>query len=180
MNYPEKNIKLRNGLEVTLRSPIKEDALEILDYLEATTLESPFTGSNPGERQLSLEDEEDFITAVLDSPHMLLLLALKDERVIASSHIRFYTSQKTCHRASVAIAIRKEYWNLGLGSNMLKVLLSLAKARETRLVELEYVQGNERARRLYDKLGFVEIGRKPGAFRLEQDYVDEILMVKEM
>ena len=34
------------------------------------------------------------------------------------------------------------------------------------LVELEYMEGNERGRRLYEKFGFRIVAEKPNAYRL--------------
>ena len=48
-------------------------------------------------------------------------------------------------------------------------------------LELAYAQGNDRARRLYDRLGFVETGRGPDAIRLRDGtLLDEIFMVKKL
>ena len=46
-------------------------------------------------------------------------------------------------------------------------LIAAAKAHGTKIVELEFVEGNDRARRLYEKFGFRVVAEKPNAFRLK-------------
>lgn len=180
MVYQEKIHRLKNQTDIKLRSPKAEDAEDMLHLLEETARETPYTGRNPGEMNMSVEEEESFLRAINESPHMLLLIAKLDGKIIATSHLRFFTAEKTSHRAQVALAISKAYWNLGIGTLLMEELLDLAKNRGTKLVELEYIDGNNRARKLYDKLGFIQIGRKPKAFKIQDCYQDEILMVKEL
>ena len=71
------------------------------------------------------------------------------------------------HRATIGIAILRDYWNLGIGSAMLKELVAAARTRGTELVELEFVEGNDRAKRLYEKIGFRVVGERPNAFKLK-------------
>ena len=180
MVYQEKIFRVKNHLDIKLRSPDVKDAEAMLHLLEETASETPFNGRNPGEMKMTVEEEEHFLEAMDQSPHMLLLIAELEGKIIATSHIRFFTAEKTSHRAQVALAISMEYWNLGIGTLLMEELLTLAKDRGTKLVELEYIDGNKRARKLYDKLGFIEVGRKPKAFKIGEDFFDEVLMVKEL
>ena len=48
-------------------------------------------------------------------------------------------------------------------------------------MELEYIEGNERARALYEKLGFRVTGVKPDAIRLKDGtFLNEYQMVKRI
>ena len=74
---------------------------------------------------------------------------------------------KTSHRATIAIAILREFWALGIGSAMLEELVAAAQKRGTEILELEFVEGNERAKHLYEKFGFRVVSEMPNAFRLK-------------
>ena len=83
------------------------------------------------------------------------------------------------HRCGFAIALKRQYWNAGLGTAMMGYALSLARDMGYEQVELEVVEGNERAKRLYEKMGFVETGRTLRSLRYDDgSYRDEICMAK--
>ena len=49
---------------------------------------------------------------------------------------------------TIAIAILKDYWNLGIGSAMFEELVAAAQNRGTEIMELVFIEGNDRARHL--------------------------------
>ena len=60
---------------------------------------------------------------------------------------------------------------------MLAELINTAREHGTEIVELEYMEGNERGRRLYEKFGFRIIGERPNAFKLKDGTVlSEVFM----
>ena len=86
---------------------------------------------------------------------------------------------KTSHRATIAIAILKDYWNLGIGSAMFEELVAAAQKHGTEIMELEFIEGNERAKHLYEKFGFHVVSERPNAFKLKDGtYLSEIYMQK--
>ena len=83
------------------------------------------------------------------------------------------------HRCGFAIALKEAYWNMGIGSAMMEYAFSLAKEMEYEQVELEVVEGNDRARRLYERFGFRETGQNIRAVKYDDgSYRDEYKMVK--
>lgn len=65
---------------------------------------------------------------------------------------------------------------------MFQELIRLAKERGDILqMELEFVEGNSRARALYEKMGFRITGVRPDALRLKDGtLLNEYLMVRKM
>ena len=82
----------------------------------------------------------------------------------------------------MAIALLKEYWNLGIGTRMFEELIQIAWEREeVRQIELDFVEGNSRARGLYEKMGFRITGVKPDAIRMKDgSFVNEYMMVNRL
>ena len=72
---------------------------------------------------------------------------------------------KTCHRASLAIALRREYWGRGIGTAMFRELIAAARQRGVTQLELDYIEGNDRGRSLYEKMGFRPWGELPDGIR---------------
>lgn len=86
------------------------------------------------------------------------------------------------HRASVAIAILGEYWNQGIGTRLFEEMIRIAQEREGLLqLELEFIEGNTRARHLYEKMGFRISGVRPNAIRLKDGtLLNEYMMIRRM
>ena len=80
----------------------------------------------------------------------------------------------------MATAILKDYWNLGIGTRMFQELIRLSEERpDLSQIELEFVEGNDRARHLYEKMGFRITGVHPNAIRLRDGtLLNEYLMIK--
>ena len=100
--------------------------------------------------------------------------------IVAQADISFFSGIKTGHRSVVSISVLKKYWGLGIGSAIFTELCDAAKKHEgTEMIELEFIEGNERARCLYEKMGFHIVAEKPNAFRLKDGtYLKEICMQK--
>ena len=63
---------------------------------------------------------------------------------------------------------------------MFEELIQIAKKRDgVRQVELEFMEGNNRARSLYEKMGFRITGVKTDAMRMKDGtFVNEYMMMK--
>ena len=89
--------------------------------------------------------------------------------------------KKICHRCSLAIALYREYWGLGIGRAMIEYLTELAAQIGYTQIDLEVVAENTSAKALYEKCGFTESGRRHNALRSADGSLhDEILMYKEI
>ena len=65
---------------------------------------------------------------------------------------------------------------------MIQEMIRLAEAMEGVMqIELEFVEGNVRARQLYEKMGFRITGVRPNAIRLKDGtLLNEYTMIKEI
>ena len=73
------------------------------------------------------------------------------------------------------IAIKEEYRNLGLGNKLLNYFeTNIAQSSKVFLVVADF---NPRAKKLYEKLGYVEVGVIPNLYKKG---VTEFLMMKEI
>ena len=60
-------------------------------------------------------------------------------------------------------------------------MIALARARGLDCLELDYIEGNQRARHLYEKMGFRRIAEVPNAYRLKDGSSRKsILMIKTL
>lgn len=168
MIFNEKTIVLKNGKTALLKSPEPGDGAKMLDYIKRAYGETEFLVRYPEEWDgVSVEGEEKWIKNGRDSRNDMKITCYVDAEIAGNCEIIFHTDKKTCHRAELAIAILEKYWGLGIGSAMFEELIAAARAHEgTEIVELKFVEGNERARALYEKFGFRIVSERPNAFKL--------------
>ncbi|MFQ6044322.1 MAG: GNAT family N-acetyltransferase [Candidatus Poribacteria bacterium] len=84
------------------------------------------------------------------------------------------------HVGELGISVSKDYRELGLGTEMMKVLISESRQMELKIVCLNVFSGNDRAIHVYEKVGFREVGRIPQAIFKWGRYLDEIIMAIEL
>ena len=174
---------LKDGREAVLRSPREEDVESTLEYLYVSAGETEYILRYPEEcGKYTAEGEKKLFEQKNASPNEAMLMCVVDGRVIGNCEISFYRGMKTKHRATVAIALISEFWNQGIGTKMFEEMIRLAEEREEVMqMELEFVEGNTRARHLYEKMGFRIAGVHPNAIRLKDGrLLNNYLMIREM
>ena len=169
MIFEDKLITLKDGRTAILKTPCIEDAEKMLHYIKTACGETDFLARYPEEwNGVTVESEEKWVRNLRESQSTLAITCYIDGVIAGNCEINFRDGMKTSHRATVAIAILKEYWNLGIGSAMFAEMIASAEASPTtEIMELEFVEGNSRAKALYEKFGFVVVGFRPNAFKLK-------------
>lgn len=179
MILEEKKITLKDGITAILKSPCVEDAEKLLNYIKKSCGETDFLVRYPEEWNITVEQEKAWVDRLRSAPDTLGITCYIDGEVAGNCEISFRGGMKTRHRATIAIAILKDYWNLGIGSAMFEELVAAAQKHGTEMMELEFIEGNERAKHLYEKFGFHVVSERPNAFKLKDGrYLSEIYMQK--
>ena len=175
--------QLKDGREAILRSPKEEDVESTLEYLIISAGETDYILRYPEEcGKYTPEGEKKLFEQKNESPNEAMMMCIVDGRVVGNCEISFFRGMKTKHRASVAIALISEFWNQGIGTKMFEEMIRLAQNREGVMqMELEFVEGNARARHLYEKMGFRIAGVHPNAIRLKDGtLLNNYIMIKEI
>lgn len=181
MLYSEKEITLKDGRCAVFRSPRLEDALALLDYMKVTAGETPYLLRTPEECTMTVQQEQDFILRAVSQDYDVMILCFVDGALAGNCRIVRHNKKKNMHRADVMIALYRKYWNLGIGTAMFREMIALAKDWGILQLELEVIEGNDRAITLYEKMGFETVAATPNAIRLEDGtMLKEFLMVKEL
>ena len=183
MVFKEKEFKLKDGRDALLRSPCEDDAEDMLQFIIKASGETDFLMKFPEEfAEFTLEQEKDFIRGDYSNKNGMMISCLVNDKIAGNCQISFRTGMKDRHRASVAIALLQEFWNLGIGTKMFEELFQVARERGgVRQIELDFIEGNSRARGLYEKMGFRITGIKPNAIRMKDGtFVNEYMMIKQL
>lgn len=178
----EKEYTLKDGRKAIIRSPREEDIQGMLDYLYISAGETEFILRYPEEcSKYTAEKEKALIDRMNAASNEAMLVCTVEGRLAGNCQINWSQGIKTRHRASVAIALLKEFWGQGIGTEFFKEMIRIAEENEILQMELEFVEGNTRARALYEKMGFRITGVKPNAIRLKDGtLLNEYSMVREM
>lgn len=174
---------LKDGRTAIIRSPKDEDIQGVLDYLYISSGETDFILRYPEEcTKYTAEGEKQLFDRMNTADNETMLVCIVDGKVAGNCQITWSNGIKTRHRAHVAIALLKEFWNLGIGTRLFQELIRIAEENENILqMELDFVEGNSRARALYEKMGFKITGVKPDAIRLKDGtLLSEYSMVRKM
>lgn len=172
-----KECRLKNGQTLTIRPARKEDAAAVIDYLSIIGGESDYLTFGQGGFGATTEREEAFIEDMARSDNQLMLGAWLGGEL--AGHLGFNAGQRerTRHMGEVGVTVRKKYWSLGIGSELLKYLLAWAReSRVIRKINLRVRSDNRRAIALYQRLGFVEEGLITREFMIDRIFYDCIQM----
>jgi len=174
---------MKDGRKALIRSPKDEDIQGMLDYLYVSAGETEFILRYPEEcGKYTPEGEKALFDRVNAADNEAMLVCLVEGKVAGNCQVVWSRNIKTRHRAAVAIALLKEYWNQGLGTRMFQELIRIAEENPAILqMELDFIESNTRARALYEKMGFRITGMKPNAIRLKDGtLLNEYSMIREI
>ena len=182
MRFAEREITLKDGRTCILKPNSPEYAAQMIEYLKVTSGETDFLLRNPDEVNFTLESEEEILANLLENPYIIMMLAVVDGKVAGNASVSgIGDKRKIQHRCSMAIALYKEFWGLGIGSAMIAYMTELARQIGWKQMDLEVVAENEQAYRVYKKCGFIDTGRRHNALKFDDGtYHDEILMYKDL
>jgi len=170
-----------NGHKLVLRSAEKEDAEILLPYLKRICGETRFLLREADEcKDMTVEEEERFITAHTDSERACLILAELDGEYVGNASFDVGgRSRRNAHRADIGIALYLDYTGMGIGKKLFALILETIKKAGFESAGLTVVEGNDRAIHMYESFGFRETGRIPKANKYDDGtYSDDIFMTK--
>ena len=181
MIFEEKEIILKNGITAILKTPEPEDAEMLLNSIKTSSGETEFLSRTIEDwESVTVESEEKFIYNVRESQNTLFIACYVDGAIAGNCDITFKTGSKTSHRATVGIALQKKYWNIGIGSAMFRELIKAANEHKgTEIIDLEMVEGNNRAKALYEKFGFEAVSVKPKFFKLKDGSYQNLVYMQK-
>jgi len=174
-----KEFRARDGRGVILRAPRMSDLDDLLEYINSLVDEG---AEILMEQRVTREAEADWLGKMLADTEKGLVICVAGEvdgKVVANSEVRKGTGKRS-HTGTLGIAIRDGYRDVGIGTEMMRVLVEESGRAGLRLLRLTVFGSNLRARHVYEKVGFREIGKMPKAIRQGDEFVDEVSMALEL
>ena len=179
MYIKPKSVKLKNSQNITLRSPDRFDAEQLLKHMRITSAETEFMSRYPEEITVLVESQARFLQMIVEDSDNFMLAAYLDGHMVGNAGVtRVRDNMKYRHRANFGISLQEKVCGLGLGTLMMQEILEIVNETSFEQLELTVFGDNVRAIRLYEKVGFVKVGVLPWAYRLKDgSYHDEVQMV---
>ncbi len=116
---------------------------------------------------------EKSIADELQNPLSLWLVAVDGARVIG-----YVGSQSVLGEADMMnVAVDSAYRRQGVGLGLVESLVTALKEKQVHSLTLEVRASNDPAKALYEKLGFLQVGRRPGYYRNPKE--DALILRKE-
>lgn len=175
-----KLIVTKKNKRILLRLPQREDVDEILQFINELAKEDTFITIN---QKLTGKEEKKYLAErikAIKEKNGFNLLAVYENKIIANGGVdRQGNRQK--HLGELGISISQGFRDEGLGSELMKELINLAKSfLKLKIVYLKVFGNNARAIHFYQKFGFKECGRIPGGIFYKKKYVDDVIMCLEL
>ncbi|MHB0953534.1 MAG: GNAT family N-acetyltransferase [Allorhizobium sp.] len=123
----------------------------------------------------SLDSTREFALETIKGGHPWFV-AVEDGVVIGWCDIRRHGHEAHAHRGTLGMGILPGYREKGLGVRLIGATLKGAQDIGLRRVELDVHADNERAIRLYERVGFVREGVARDAVLIDGRYIDTIMM----
>ena len=106
--------------------------------------------------------------------------AFHDSKLVGIAGLLIGKGQKEAHKGRlVGMYVRPSARKVGVGRRLVETIIEFARQR-VELIQLAVVSDNEPARRVYERLGFVEYGLEKKALKQGGHYYDDVLMAKDL
>ena len=170
-------ITLKEGptLKICVASP--EDADAVLAYVEKVSGESNFLTFGPGEFEMTVEQDAEYLRACHQSTNQIYILGFIDDALVATAHVGASPRARLRHCAELGMSVSRPFWGIGIGAAMLDYLIMWARENPVLTkFDLRVRADNIRAISLYRARGFVEEGVLRKQFCVDGECYDLIAM----
>lgn len=165
-------------MTVQIRKIREDDAVEYLAMRKSLDKETKFMLLEAGERNFSIEKQQQSILQVINSDNKVILLAEVDNQIAGFISANGGDFIRNRHSAHITIGILSSFRGLGIGTLLFESILQWAHNIKIHRLELTVMEHNVRAIKLYTKMGFEIEGKKRHALLIDDNYIDEYYMAK--
>lgn len=161
---------------IIIRKATIEDAKSMVELIKKVSDETDFLTSDSSERNISVEKEIEYLQNVSRSKTDVMFICEVNKKAVGTSSLSTIDKKRIKHRAQLGISVLKEYWNMGLGSKLMRYTINYAQKSELKKIELEVRIDNLSAIELYKKYGFEIEGNIRNYFFINGKYYNCYVM----
>ena len=157
-------------MNITIKKAHVEDAAEILQYLKQIGAETDNLSFGVEGLPFTVESEAAYILQIENSLDEIMLVAKDNGKVVGNASLS-RMPRRMKHRGDFSVSVLKEYWNKGIGSQLLHEIIQFAKENSFEVIDLQVRSDNLSAVHLYEKFGFKKIGTHPAFFKIDGEKI---------
>ncbi len=162
-----------------IRQITEADASAFLAMQQGLDLETDFMLMAPGERNSTVDQQQDRIRRLLADGRSMTWVAEDGAELVGALTLRAQAPWKIRHTGHIVVGIRAGYRGQGIGSQLFDHMETWAEAHEFHRLELTVVARNRIALNLYLKQGYVIEGLRQDSIRQPDGHWDhEYAMAK--
>lgn len=164
---------------IVIREIRENDAEKFLALCQRLDQETQFMLLEPRERIITIEEQRERIKSILSRDNQTILVAENHQGQMAG-HLTAIGGSYNRNRQTVyiVIGILQAFAGQGIGTQLFTQMEEWARAHAIHRLELTVMVHNERALKLYQKMGFEIEGVKKHNLWVNNMYVDEYEMAK--
>ena len=164
-----------NEAQISIREAKTDDAAVIVEALREIAVKPGFFASQPSE--ITCENIMATISGVKNGSG-ICLVAESDGKLVGIAFLIAQRKQSLQHVVTLdALAVHMGWQGRGIGTMLLRQVIEWARrSTSIRKIELNVRASNFGAISLYQKMGFQEEGRLKNRVKVNDDYVDDVVM----
>ena len=153
----DKTIAFAEGVIGQRTFPEEADINSLIEFYRLSSSETIFTGRAIEDCDIYTADNLSYmLQEELNNEDALFIYYKVDGRIVARGTVDFMRWRRVRHMASLGLGVLKEFWGLGIGTEAMSYMISVAPqiVPEVTHIELNVFEFNTRAMTLYERLGF--------------------------
>ncbi len=169
----------KDGRKVELRSLRWADLDDCIEFINSLVDEGSDIAK---ETKVTRDEEADWLgkrLASVEKGELMHVVAEVGGKLVANAEIGRRRGNMN-HVGDFGIGIRAGYRGIGIGTEMMRLLVEQARRIGLKTIVLDVFETNNIAKGLYAKAGFKESGRIPKGVYKNGKYIDLIRMVQEL
>lgn len=143
-----------NGLNYEIRSAINKDAKDLSELRLQIDGETENLDREKGEGYIDISGFEQIIRTDTESTKNLFLVAVVHNKIVGFSRCEGIYLKRFSHKVEFGVGVLKDFWGYGIGKNLLKESITWADSNGITKITLNVLETNDKAIKLYKKLGF--------------------------
>jgi RimJ/RimL family protein N-acetyltransferase len=163
----------KNGQAITIREARENDAAAITSVIDSVASEKYYIVP-----ERSREDWDEAIREI-KKRNSLIIIAQVNQQTVGMACLTRGKFEKNKHVGFLGITILKDFRGVGIGNAIMKYIVEWAKLQEAlEKISLTVFSTNKPAIELYKKFGFKIEGVSKKQYRIEETYIDDVIMAK--